>query len=74
MSQSNITANDVRDQAGLKMIIRYVFDAVLRVLFIKGICVNTVTIRVMLANSLIALVLSDTVVIFESTLNNWSAA
>ena len=56
------------------MIIWYVFDAVLRVLFIKGICLNTVTIRVMLANSLIALVLSDTVVIFESTLNNWSAA
>ncbi|KAI0222981.1 hypothetical protein LSAT2_025767, partial [Lamellibrachia satsuma] len=77
-SHNNITASDDRDQSGLKMTIRYVSYVVLPILVITGICGNIVTIRVMLAKEfrsmcvsifLIALALSDTVVIFVSTLN-----
>ena len=77
-SQSNITASEVGDQAGLKMTFRYVSYVFLPILVITGICGNIVTIRVMLAKEfrsmcvsvfLIALALSDTVVIFVSTLN-----
>ncbi|KAI0222980.1 hypothetical protein LSAT2_025766, partial [Lamellibrachia satsuma] len=77
-SHSNVTASDVGELAKLKMTIRYVSYVVLPILVITGICGNIVTIRVMLAKEfrsmcvsvfLIALALSDTVVIFVSTLN-----
>ncbi|KAI0221862.1 hypothetical protein LSAT2_026885 [Lamellibrachia satsuma] len=75
---SNVTANEDRDKAGVKMTIRYVSYVVLPILVITGICGNIVTIRVMLAKEfrsmfvsvfLIALALSDTVVIFVSIIN-----
>ena len=77
-SHSNVTANEDRDKAGMKMIIRYVSYVVLPILVTTGICGNIVTIRVMMAKEfgskcvsvfLVALALSDTVVIFVSTLN-----
>ena len=77
-SHSNVTASDVGELAKLKMTFRYVSYVVLPILLITGICGSIVTISVMLAKEfrsmcvsvfLIALALSDTVVIFVSTLN-----
>ena len=46
---SNVTANEDRDKAGIKMNIRYVSFVVLPILITIGICGNIVTIRVILA-------------------------